>query len=93
MDTDHDRLHVAMGEKAPSVPDSTVGSLESDAIGRISAAVCEPSVGIAALDRADIVAPSSGCVADNWPLRVKRRLKLAASARSAFWGESDVFRQ
>ncbi len=35
MDTDDDRLHVAMAEKF--------------------------------LDRADIVAPSSGCVADKWP--------------------------
>ena len=58
MDTDHDRLYVAMAEKF--------------------------------LDRADIVAKSSGCVADECPLRVTSRRHGHCVDTSALRAKADV---
>ncbi len=42
------------------------------------------------LDRADIVAPSSGCVSDKWPLWVTSRLHGHCVDTSALRAEADV---
>ncbi len=42
------------------------------------------------LDRADILAPSSGCVADKWPLRVTSRLHGHCVDTSALRAEADI---